>query len=110
MDVVRLRWMAIKLGIEKIVIRNKKMICYFISDQDSSYYQSSIFSKVLNFVQREARKVQMKEEKNKLSLSINHVNSIEKAIGVLNNVLGAQYWEVKGRFRHAQPPDKIKGK
>lgn len=91
MDVVRLRWMAIKLGIEKIVIRNKKMICYFISDQDSSYYQSSIFSKVLNFVQREARKVQMKEEKNKLSLSINHVNSIEKAIGVLNNVLGAQY-------------------
>ncbi len=87
MDIVRLRWKAIRLGIEKIVIRNKKMICYFISDQDSSYYQSSTFSKVLGYVQRESSKVQMKEEKNRLSLLINNINSINKAMGVLENML-----------------------
>ena len=48
LNTVRLRWKAVKLGIEKMIIKNKKMICYFLSDPDSSYYQSAVFGKVCN--------------------------------------------------------------
>jgi transcription-repair coupling factor (superfamily II helicase) len=83
MNVVRLRWHAVQLGIEKVFIKNKTMVCYFISNPESDYYRSNTFSKVLSYVQRQSAKVKMKEDKNKLSLSIPGVNSVKKAIDVL---------------------------
>jgi transcription-repair coupling factor (superfamily II helicase) len=83
MNVVKLRWLAVQLGIEKVFIKNKMMICYFISNPESDYYRSNTFSKVLLFVQRQSAKVKMKEDKNKLSMSISGVNSVKRAIDVL---------------------------
>ncbi len=86
LEVVRLRWVAIELGIERIILKNKKMICYFISDQQSPYYQSEAFTKVLNFVQHNPGKCRMKEKLNKLSLNFEQVNSISKAKSILSEI------------------------
>ncbi len=88
MNTVRLRWKAVKLGIEKMIIKNKKLICYFIPDQESSYYQSPVFGRVLQYVQKQSSRVQMREENNKLSLIITGIDSILKAISVLDEIAG----------------------
>ncbi len=79
LEVVRLRWVAISLGIERIILKNRKMSCYFISDQQSPFYQSEAFTKVLSFVQHNPGKCKMKEKNGKLSLSFEPIGTIKKA-------------------------------
>lgn len=79
LNVVRLRWLALDLGIEKLILKNKKLVLYFISDQDSAFYQSPQFSKVLQFVQTQPLSCKMKEDKNKLSLRFEKIGNIKKA-------------------------------
>lgn len=86
LEVVRLRWVAIELGIERIILKNKKMICYFISDQQSPYYQSPAFTKILHFVQENPARCRMKEKKDKLSLSFDHIKTIVAAKAILEEV------------------------
>jgi transcription-repair coupling factor (superfamily II helicase) len=83
LNVVRLRWLALDLGIEKVILKSKKMIVYFITDQESAYYQSPQFGKVLAFVQNQNVPCKMKEAKNRLSLNFENVDNIEKASKIL---------------------------
>jgi transcription-repair coupling factor (superfamily II helicase) len=55
MNSIRIKWIATGIGIEKLVMKQGKMICYFVSDQQSDYYQSKRFRKVLDFVQKAYR-------------------------------------------------------
>lgn len=84
---VKLRWLAMQAGIEKIMIKNNTMVMFFISDPESSFYRSEAFSKVLSFVQQRPRKVKMKENNERLSLTVRDVPAISKAIDVINGVL-----------------------
>ncbi len=86
LEVVRLRWVAIAIGIERIVLKNKKMICYFIADQQSPYYQSPAFTKVLQYIQQNPTKARMKEKKDKLSLSFDGIKTIVSARTILNEI------------------------
>lgn len=86
LEVVRLRWIAIELGMERIILKNKKMICYFISDQKSPYYQSPAFTKVLQYIQKNAGKCRMKEKEGKLSLRFDQVESIAAAKTILTGI------------------------
>lgn len=87
LNVVRLRWLALKLGMEKIIIKNSLMLIYFIQDPESAYYQSGVFSAVLNFVQRMGRNLVLKEENKRLSLKIPQVKSVKSAIDTLNKIM-----------------------
>ncbi len=88
MNIIRLRWLAIKLGFERISLKNDSMKIYFISNQQSAYYQSEIFGKILNYVQMNQRQFQMKEGKDKLTMSVENVTDVEKAINLLNKMIG----------------------
>ncbi|HOO82996.1 MAG TPA: transcription-repair coupling factor [Prolixibacteraceae bacterium] len=85
--VVRLRWIAIQLGIERIVMKAGKMNCYFIADQNSPFFQSNSFTSILNWVQNNHKKCKITEHKNKLSLSFERVTKVEKAITLLSEIL-----------------------
>ena len=52
MNSIRIKWIATRLGIEKLVMKKGKMIGYFVSDQQSDYYQSKRFTNMLQFVQK----------------------------------------------------------
>lgn len=86
MNIVRLRWLAIKLGFERVSIKNNRLTLYFISNQQSPYYQSQVFSTVLNFIQNYPRAFQMKEGKDKLSMSAENINNVQKAIDLLKRL------------------------
>ena len=83
---LKLRWIAKDIGVEKVVLKQKKLICYFISNQDSPYYQSAAFTKVLNYVQQNPRLCKLKERKGRLSLVYEQVTSIQQAIELLGEV------------------------
>ena len=83
---IELRWLAKEIGFEKLVIKSNKMLGYFVSKQDSPYYQSSRFTKVLNFIQTNPSDAKMNERNNKLRLIFDGVSSISKAIENLNRI------------------------
>jgi transcription-repair coupling factor (superfamily II helicase) len=80
---VRIKWIATSIGLEKIVMKKGKMVGYFISDQQSSFYQSSIFQNLLVSLQRNAGVAKMKEKKTRsglrLLLSFEKITSINQA-------------------------------
>lgn len=82
-DAVRLRWQAMDIGIERLILKNNKLICYFVSNQQSPYYQSEVFTQVLKFVQINSRTARMKEANNKLTLTFDQIKSIAEALVAL---------------------------
>jgi len=86
-EVVRLRRAAVELGMEKVIMKHHKMVCQFISNPQSAYYQSPVFTKVLQFVQSHPQICRMKEGNNKLSLTFDKVKSVKKAKEILEAVV-----------------------
>jgi transcription-repair coupling factor (superfamily II helicase) len=87
LEVVRLRWKAIDLGMEKIILKNKKMICHFVSDQQSPFYQSSDFIQIVRFIQKRKPDGKMKESNQKLTLTFSNVANIETATFILREII-----------------------
>lgn len=87
LDVLPLRWKAIDLSMEKIILKEKKMICYFVSDQRSSFYQSERFTKIVQHIQKGKTKGKMKEANGKLTLSFANVPNIETADYILKEII-----------------------
>ncbi len=94
-NVVRLRWQAIKLGIEKITIKKQQMIGYFVSDPDSPFYQSPEFQQLIRALQNNKIQGRMKESGNKLSLIFKNIPDISSARDVLNKVEDAIFPDKK---------------
>ena len=92
LDSVRLKWLAKEMGLEKVVLKQKRMIGYFISDQHSEFYQTEAFTKVLKYVQHNPTTSVMKEKQTKaglrLLITFIKIDSIEVALKRLQKVLG----------------------
>jgi transcription-repair coupling factor (superfamily II helicase) len=90
MTSMRIKWLATKMGLEKLVLKQGKMVGYFVSDQQSDYYQSGAFHKVLQFVQKHPSLSRMKEKQTKsglrLLLTYENVKSLKKAHELLEMV------------------------
>src|SRR5690606_4650601 len=85
-ETVRLRWIAEKLGFEKLTLKNDTMKCYFIPSDNEAYYKSETFGNILKFVQLHSKKCKMRELKNKLILSVEEVSGVQEAIQILTNM------------------------
>jgi len=81
---IRIKWIAIQMGIERIVMKQGKLIGYFVSNQQSAYYNSKQFRLVLQFVQQHGNICKMKEKETKnglrLVLTFENVKSISRAL------------------------------
>ena len=87
---VRVKWLATRMGIEKLVMKNGKMTGYFIADQNSPFYQSARFQKLLLFVQRYPDKCRMQEKETRnglrLLLIFENINSVYQALKVMQMI------------------------
>ena len=92
LDSVRLKWFAKKIGLEKVVLKQKRMIGYFISNQQSEFYQTKAFTAVLKYVQQNATTCVIKEKQTKIGLRLLitfiKIDSVEVALKRLQKVLG----------------------
>ncbi|WP_220761265.1 transcription-repair coupling factor [Flavobacterium sp. UMI-01] len=84
---IRIKWIATQVGIEKLVMKQGKMVGYFVSDQQSDFYQSNRFMAVMQFVQQQSALCRMKEKQTKnglrLLLTFENVKSIKKALELM---------------------------
>ena len=91
LDSVRLKWYAKKLGIEKIVLKQKRMIGYFIADQQSEFYQTKAFTKVLKHVQQNPTTCVIKEKQTKIGLRLLitfiKIDSVATALKILKKIV-----------------------
>ena len=84
---IRLRWLAMEIGFEKLFLKNNRMTGYFIPKQDSPYYQSEAFTKVLKYMQQNSRLCKMKENNGKLTLSFDNIRTVDAAIEALKPIV-----------------------
>ncbi|MEX0288198.1 MAG: TRCF domain-containing protein, partial [Flavobacteriaceae bacterium] len=85
---VRVKWIAKSIGLEKVVMKKGKFIGYFVADQQSDFYQSEIFTQVLQFVQQHPDLCRIKEKQTRnglrLLLTFHKVDSVNKALELLS--------------------------
>ncbi|MGG8495869.1 transcription-repair coupling factor [Tenacibaculum sp. TC6] len=90
LDSVRIKWLAKALGLEKVVLKQKRMIGYFVSDQQSNFYQTEAFTKMLQYVQKNPKSCVMKEKQTKnglrLLITFIKIDSVHKALTTLQAV------------------------
>ncbi len=83
---MRLKWLGMRMGLEKITIRQSLMQCYFTSNTRSNYFTSAAFSKFLDYVQVHPIRCQMKQTPKNLILVIKNIRNTEAALQVLQEI------------------------
>ena len=90
MDSVRVKWVAKQLGLEKVVLKQKRMIGYFVSDQQSPFYQTQAFTRVLKYIQNNPTSCVMKEKQTKnglrLLITFIKIDSVKTALEILKKI------------------------
>ena len=73
MHVVRLRWEAIRLGMERVKVKNGLMIVHFVGEQNSPYYQSEVFRNLLMYITQHPDRFVLNQHNNRLGMTVRHV-------------------------------------
>jgi len=90
LDSVRIKWLAKKLGLEKLILKQKRMVGYFVANQQSEYYSTETFTSVLKHVQQNSKLCVMKEKETKaglrLLITFIRIDSVKKALEILKSI------------------------
>ena len=88
--VVGLRRVGKLLGCEKILLKGGAMQLQFVSNVDSPFYRSQMFSRVIAYATSHIQDCALKEKNNKRILRISHVKSVEQARSLLDMISAIQ--------------------
>jgi len=88
LNVVKIRLSAQRLGIERIVFKNKQLFLYFVSNKESAFYQSPVFTGIIGWFQQNSRRAKLKEGNDKLMLLPVGVASMRELLGLLREIEG----------------------
>ncbi|HEY0898927.1 MAG TPA: transcription-repair coupling factor [Sphingobacteriaceae bacterium] len=86
LNTLRLQWLGKAIGFEKISLKKNTLKGYFITDQQSKYFETEQFGRVLQFVQANGRRCNLKEVKKTLRLAIEEVRTLDEAIRLLSEI------------------------
>ena len=85
--VVRLRKAAKERGFEKIVLKNEKLVAYFVFNQMSPYYKTRKFADIIDYVQHKSgSRYTVKEQNGKLYITVQNVRTIEGAYTLIQKM------------------------
>ena len=82
-DIVRLRMMAAKLGLERIVLKNGVMRASFISDNKHPFFQSALFDDIIQKIAARRVQVELIQTEKNLSFKVRDIHSVQAALKVL---------------------------
>ena len=85
--VPRLRWMARRLGIEKVSLKQGRMYLYFVDESNKAYYQSPMFGRILAYFQQNYRRCELRQRNDRRSMFVNQITSVEEAVAILDSML-----------------------
>ena len=94
LNVVRLRWLCCKLGIEKVILKQDRLSLYFTTKSEK-YWQSDTFGKIIEFIYSRPQRCRMVEDKDrqgkptgKRYAVIQQVKTITGALTILSKMRG----------------------
>ena len=76
LEMVRIRWMAEALFMEKLTLKNQTLKGYIVTTGNDAFFQSNKFGHVLAHIQRNPRRFALKDLKNKLLLTCSDVKDL----------------------------------
>lgn len=85
-NTIRLRWIAKDLGFEKIMLKNKVMTGHLVSNQESEYYQTDTFIKIIKYAASHPQTCKVKELNGKNVLTIGNIRTVSDALGVIKEI------------------------
>ena len=92
LEVVRLRWLCCRLGVEKILLKGERMTMYLVQHKDA-YWQSEIFGNIVQYAVTRPERCLLHEEKDKKGIptgrrmvTITNVKTIAGAITLLTKI------------------------
>lgn len=83
LNVVRLRWEAVRLGMERVKVKNGLMIVHFVADDRSPYYKSDVFMELLKRITARPDRFVLKQHNNRLAMTVRKVEDVKEAVTVL---------------------------
>lgn len=89
-DGLRLRWVAKRLGFERVILKEGKLRCYFVLNPQSPYYESEMFKKVMQFVTGAGKQNQLslKQTPKSLIMVRENVRTLQGARRILELIEG----------------------
>ena len=84
MAAMRMRWIAMEIGFEKLILKNGKLIANFLSKQDSEYFNTPMFKAVLLYAQQHPSFCKLKEANNKLTFIVERISTVNDVMGIFN--------------------------
>ena len=92
LNVVRLRWICCRLGIEKVFLKGGHLTLYFVTNNDR-YWQSEEFGNIVAYVYSRGNRCKLIEDKDKQGkptgkryVTIEQVNSVAGGINLLSKI------------------------
>lgn len=85
--IVPLRRLAKRLGAEKVFLKAGRMTLFFINNLESPYYQSAAFGKVIDYMSKNPRYCNLREQNGKRSMVVKNVETVETAVSILQEMV-----------------------
>ena len=90
LESVRLKWVATELGMERLILKKGSCLCYFLSDQQSDFFQGQQFQNLLTQIQKNADRMVLKEKSTpkgpRLILSISEIKEVRSLTQLLEQL------------------------
>ncbi len=90
LDSVRIKWLAKELGLEKVILKQKRMMGYFVANQQSDFYHTDAFTRMLKYVQLNGKSCVMKEKESKnglrLLVTFIRIDTVKTALTILQKI------------------------
>ena len=90
-DGLRLRWISKQLGFERLILKSKKLRCYFISNPQSPFFETDLFNNLIKHVTINGKQagLNLKQSNKYLILSKENVKNLKEAKKVLEGIQAA---------------------
>ncbi|WNJ18548.1 transcription-repair coupling factor [Pontibacter sp. G13] len=85
-DATRIRETAARVGVERVVLKGDILRFYFVANQDSPFFQSKQFMRVIEYVQTFSARVKLKESPKFLSLIYQEVKDIKRVLTLIQEL------------------------
>ena len=86
LNVVPLRRLGMRLGCEKIILKQGQMTLHFVSNADSPYYQSEAFGAIINYASHNVRRCALRENRGKRMMVVKDIPSVQQALYILQDI------------------------
>ncbi len=86
-QIVPLRRLAKRLGVEKVFLKGGKMSLYFVNNPESPYYQSKAFDKIIGYMASNPRYCTLREQRGKRSMVVKNITDVHTAVRILQEIM-----------------------